>query len=96
LGTTEWENKTHLQWTRFAVLAIRDWGDGIALAEQERLFEKFVRLPNAVANMQHGSGLGLYLCRQLTEAMGGKIWVESTSVVGEGATFFIALPDAST
>jgi len=82
--------------TRFAVLAIRDWGDGIALAEQERLFEKFVRLPNAVANTQRGSGLGLYLCRQLTEAMGGKIWVESTSVVGEGATFFIALPDAST
>ena len=77
------------------LLSISDQGDGIAPEDQERLFTKFVRLPNALKSMQRGSGLGLYLCRQLMQAMGGIIWVESTGVPGEGTTFFIALPHAS-
>ena len=77
---------------QFVVLAIRDWGNGIAAEDLERLFTKFVRLPSAVDSMQHGSGLGLYLCRQLVEAMNGAIWAESADIHGEGATFFIALP----
>ncbi len=77
------------------LLSISDQGDGIAPEDQERLFTKFMRLPNALKSMQRGSGLGLYLCRQLVEAMGGAIWVESTGVLGEGTTFFIALPHAS-
>jgi len=81
---------------QFVVIAIRDWGNGIALEDQERLFTKFVRLPSAIESVQHGSGLGLYLCRQLVEAMGGFIWVESPGIVGEGTTFFIALPQAIT
>src|SRR5262249_33208036 len=39
-----------------------------------------------------GSGLGLYLCRLFAEAMGGQIWVESTGLPGEGATFHLQLP----
>ena len=81
--------------TPVVVLSISDKGDGIAPEDQERLFTKFVRLPNALKSMQRGSGLGLYICRQLIEAMGGAIWVESTGVPGEGTTFFIALPHAS-
>lgn len=81
---------------RFIVLlSISDQGDGVAPEDQERLFAKFIRLPNALKSRQRGSGLGLYLCRQLVEAMGGAIWVESTGVPGEGTTFFIALPRAS-
>lgn len=75
----------------FAVIAIRDWGPGIQVEDQVRLFTKFMRLDSAINSIQRGAGLGLYLCRQLTEAMGGRIWVESTGIPGEGTTFFVAL-----
>ncbi len=91
---THTPSSTSQQDETFIVLSIRDQGDGIALEDQERLFTKFTRLPNALKSMQRGSGLGLYLCRQLIEAMRGAIWVESTGMPGEGTTFFIALPDA--
>lgn len=77
---------------RFVVITVRDWGQGIAPEDQSRLFTKFVRLDDAVQSEQQGSGLGLYLCRQLTEAMRGAIWVESAGKPGEGTSFFIALP----
>ncbi len=76
----------------FVVIAIRDWGPGISLEDQRHLFTKFMRLPMAINSLQRGAGLGLYLCRQLTEAMGGYIWMESAGVPGEGSTFFVALP----
>jgi signal transduction histidine kinase len=76
----------------FALIAVRDWGPGISRADQARLFTRFMRLPNALNSMQRGAGLGLYLCRQLTEAMGGSIWMESEGIAGEGSTFYIALP----
>src|SRR6266700_3952958 len=76
----------------FVVIAIRDWGSGISLEDQPRLFSKFVRLTEAINSMQRGAGLGLYLCRQLTEAMQGHIWMESQGVDGEGSTFYVALP----
>lgn len=78
--------------SHFVVIAIRDWGPGISLEDQQRLFTKFMRLPNAINSLQRGAGLGLYLCRQLTEAMGGYIWMESIGIPGEGSTFFVALP----
>ena len=77
---------------RFVVIATRDWGPGISLEDQKRLFTKFMRLDGAMNSTQRGAGLGLYLCRQLTEAMCGNIWVESTGILGAGSTFFIALP----
>ena len=76
----------------FAVVAVRDWGPGIAPEDQPQLFSKFVRLTEAINSMQRGAGLGLYLCRQLTEAMGGCIWLESTGIAGQGCTFYLALP----
>jgi signal transduction histidine kinase len=75
-----------------ALIAIRDWGPGIQAEDLPRLFTKFMRLDNAINSIQRGAGLGLYLCRQLTEAMGGRIWVESTGIAGDGTTFFVALP----
>ena len=78
--------------SRFVVTAIQDWGPGISLEDQARLFTKFMRLNSALNSIQRGAGLGLYLCRQLVEAMGGNIWVESAGLPGQGSTFFIALP----
>ncbi len=75
----------------FVTIAVRDWGPGIGLQDQARLFNKFVRLESAMNSAQRGAGLGLYLCRQLLEAMGGCIWVESQGWPGGGSTFTIAL-----
>jgi signal transduction histidine kinase len=77
---------------RFGLLRIRDWGSGISPEDQGQLFTKFMRLESAINSPQRGAGLGLYICRQLTEAMGGYIWVESAGIPGEGSSFFIALP----
>ena len=76
----------------FVILTVRDWGPGIVPAEQPLLFTKFTRLEAAKRSAQRGAGLGLYLCRQLIEAMGGWIWMESSGIDGEGTSFFIALP----
>jgi signal transduction histidine kinase len=78
--------------TPFVLIEVRDWGPGINAEERERLFTKFMRLDNAINSVQRGTGLGLYLCRQLIEAMAGHIWVESTGIPGEGSIFAIALP----
>lgn len=77
---------------QFVIIAVRDWGPGIGVQDQSRLFTKFMRLDSALNSIQRGAGLGLYLCQQLTEAMGGRIWVESHGIPGEGSTFVVALP----
>ena len=70
---------------------MRDYGLGIPLAEQERLFERFVRLERDMNSPARGAGLGLYISKQLVEAMGGRIWVESTGMPDEGSTFIFTL-----
>ncbi len=73
-----------------AIAVVRDRGIGIALESQERIFTKFER---AVPDRQFGGlGLGLWICRESVEAMGGRI--EVTSSVGEGSAFTIRLPRA--
>lgn len=54
------------------------------------------RLERDLASPTPGTGLGLYLCKIYAEAMGGHIWVESSSIEGEGSTFFVRLPKAPT
>ena len=73
-------------------IAVQDWGEGIEPDDQKQLFIKFMRLTKAMNSTQRGAGLGLYLCRELVEAMNGATWIESSGVSGEGATFFVALP----
>ena len=70
------------------VIGVRDGGPGIALEDQERIFDRFTRLPHEDATP--GSGLGLFIARSLVEAQGGTISVSSSE--GEGATFSVALP----
>jgi PAS domain S-box-containing protein len=77
---------THLR------IAVCDEGVGIPQLEQQRIFEKFYRLPN-MSYAVGGTGLGLYICRELVRRMGGAIWVKSSE--GVGSTFFIELPLSS-
>jgi signal transduction histidine kinase len=70
--------------------SIRDQGLGIPPAEQARIFEKFYRLDPQLTRGVGGTGLGLYICRELVRRMGGRIWVASGE--GPGSTFFFELP----
>jgi PAS domain S-box-containing protein len=74
-------------WVRFSV---RDRGLGIPRSEQGRVFEKFYRLDPNMTRGIGGTGLGLYISRQLVETMEGRIWVESEN--GEGSTFVVEIP----
>jgi signal transduction histidine kinase len=71
-------------------IAVRDQGVGIPESEVERVFEKFYRLYPNMTRGVGGTGLGLYICRELVRRMGGSIWVESSE--GSGSTFFVELP----
>jgi len=72
-------------------LAVQDWGIGIPADELPRLFTRFYRTPQAEATGLPGTGLGLYICRGIIEAHGGRLWGESSGE-GEGATFRFTLP----
>jgi two-component system, OmpR family, phosphate regulon sensor histidine kinase PhoR len=73
-------------------LTVRDGGLGIPPGEQERIFEKFYRLDPALTRGVGGSGLGLFISRELVSRMGGSLTVRSQP--GEGAAFVVDLPAA--
>jgi len=73
-------------------LSVQDAGPGIPPDELDLLFEKFVRLKRDLAGVTRGAGLGLYICKRLVEAIGGRIWVESSGHEGEGCRFCMTLP----
>lgn len=73
------------------LVRVRDQGDGIHPDEQEKIFEKFFRLPRTLTTPIRGSGLGLYISRRYIEAMGGRLWLEQ-SISGEGSIFTFYLP----
>ena len=64
-----------------------DHGAGIAPESLERIFDKFVRERGDTVS---GTGLGLYISRQILDAHGGRIWAESEE--GQGATFHLTIP----
>ncbi|HEV2654891.1 MAG TPA: HAMP domain-containing sensor histidine kinase [Ktedonobacteraceae bacterium] len=76
-------------------LCVCDTGPGIPPKEQPLLFERFVRLQRDLTGSIRGTGLGLYISKQLVESMGGQIWLESTGIPGEGTCFYCALPALS-
>jgi signal transduction histidine kinase len=72
------------------VVSVADQGIGISPEDKEYLFKTFHRIDRPETRTIRGSGLGLYIVKEWTEAMGGKIWLES--VLNQGSTFFLAFP----
>jgi signal transduction histidine kinase/ActR/RegA family two-component response regulator len=75
-------------------VSVNDTGCGIAPAELERIFECLYQVPNTDGGSEQGVGLGLYICRELVQSHGGKIWVESE--LGQGSTFYFSIPQEQT
>ncbi len=71
-------------------LSVQDHGIGIPMQQQSRIFGRFMRADNARAYGIRGTGLGLFLCRELIERHNGRIWFASNE--GVGSTFYISLP----
>ncbi|MCW2964499.1 MAG: Sensor protein [Actinomycetia bacterium] len=79
--------------------AVSDRGLGIPASERRRVFEKFYRLDPNMTRGIGGTGLGLYICRELVRRLDGRIWVEGNEANGanghgSGSTFFIEIPVA--
>jgi PAS domain S-box-containing protein len=74
----------HVLWT------VSDRGLGIPASERRRVFEKFYRLDPHMTRGIGGTGLGLYICRELVQRLDGRIWVESNN--GKGSSFFVQIP----
>jgi signal transduction histidine kinase len=72
--------------------SVRDEGLGIAQDELAQIFDRFHRVDPNMTRGVGGTGLGLYICRELVEGMHGRMWVTSTE--GEGSTFSFELPVA--
>lgn len=78
----------------FALVVVIDTGIGIEPADQDKLFERFRQL-NTMSKKMIGSGLGLYIAREVARKMGGDVRLEK-SVIGEGSTFVFSIPQADT
>ena len=74
----------------FALVSVQDRGEGIAVDDQERVFERFYRADKGLTQTTGGFGLGLYIARRLAEGMGGGLVLSSRP--GEGSTFSVSLP----
>jgi PAS domain S-box-containing protein len=74
---------------RFSIV---DKGLGVPAGERRRIFEKFYRLDPNMTRGIGGTGLGLYICRELVHRLGGRIWVEAGN--GNGSSFQVEIPIA--
>lgn len=73
-----------------AVLKVSDNGNGISKADQAKVFDKFIQIKTPGVKKPRGTGLGLFICKQIVEAHKGTIEVESE--LGKGAVFKVTLP----
>lgn len=71
-------------------LSVQDFGIGISIEGQKRVFEQFYRVAGENQSTFQGMGIGLYICAEIIKKEGGNIWVESTG--GKGSVFYVWLP----
>lgn len=83
------ENKNGEPNNKKVLITLKDNGQGIPEKEQERIFSKLFRARNALEKSIDGSGLGLYIVKNIVDSMEGKIWFESKE--NKGTTFFLEL-----
>lgn len=74
----------------FFIFSVKDTGIGIHIEHQQIIFDRFMKIENDIQHLHRGTGIGLFLSRQLVEKFGGKIWVESE--VGKGSVFYFTIP----
>ncbi|MBN8573025.1 MAG: hypothetical protein J0M05_03850 [Candidatus Kapabacteria bacterium] len=72
------------------VCEIKDQGPGLTEEDMKKVFGKFARLSARPTGGEHSTGLGLSIVKRLAESMKGKVWCES--IHGQGASFFVGLP----
>ncbi|MGD9367073.1 MAG: ATP-binding protein [Desulfobacteraceae bacterium] len=72
------------------LVSVNDTGPGIASDEKEKIFEYLYQSDAAIDDSRKGLGIGLYICREIVERQGGRIWVDSRP--GNGSTFNFTLP----
>ena len=74
----------------FLQVCVSDNGVGIPFREQKDIFKKFFRSSNSMKNSTDGTGLGLYIAKNIVEQLGGKLWFQSTEKIG--SEFFFSFP----
>ena len=80
---------SHEQKNGTLITHIKDHGIGMSKEQMEKLFTKFYRVQTDVTAKIEGTGLGLFICKEIVERMGGRIWVESEE--GKGSVFSFSL-----
>ncbi len=77
----------------YLLVSVQDQGRGVPPEHRDRIFERFYQVETGVARSASGTGLGLYICKNLVEAHGGRIWMEPAE--GGGSIFRFTLPRVS-
>ncbi len=72
--------------------SVEDEGRGIPKDSQDRVFDRFYQVDGSATRSVGGTGLGLYICKKMTEAIAGRLWLEHSS--GEGTVFCLWVPEA--
>jgi signal transduction histidine kinase len=76
--------------SEFFAFSVKDTGIGIHSDHHEAIFDRFIKIDNTKQHLYRGTGIGLFLSKQLVEMFGGNIWLESE--VGKGSTFYFTIP----
>ncbi len=74
------------------LISVKDTGIGIPVDHLEAVFQEFTQVDTSTTRKVGGTGLGLPISRRLIQMHGGRLWVESTGINGEGSTFYVFLP----